>query len=158
MNTEVSSRRDFADARALAAHLVACGGDFLEKLQARVDLDDYAGKLCARALRFEAYASGVLIGLVAVYANDDLRQNAFISNVSVLPEWRGRGIASGLLRDCIDCLRRAGFARVELEVDEVNNGARRFYANLGFAAADIAPAGRHLQLDLIQGDSFEHRA
>lgn len=154
----VSGRRDLADANALVAHFLACGGDFLAKLQARVDLEDYANKLCAHAQRFEAYAAGVLIGLVAVYANDQLRQIAFISNVSVLPAWRGRGIASDLLLDCIASLQRAGFVAIDLEVEEDNIGARRFYAGLGFTATTTAPAGRRLRLDLMKGGSFEHRA
>lgn len=150
MSPGVSARRDLANANTLVAHFLACGGDFLEKLQARVDLDDYAHKLCAHALRFEAYAADVLIGLVAVYANDELRQCAFISNVSVLPAWRGRGVASGLLRDCIASLQRTGFVGIELEVEEDNVAARRFYAGLGFTATTTAPAGRRLRLDLTK--------
>jgi ribosomal protein S18 acetylase RimI-like enzyme len=92
----------------------------------------YAGKLTANARRFEAWDRGELVGLVAAYCNAGDRQRAFVTNVSVLPQAQGKGIASQLVRRCISATRRAGFGRLELEVDTANARAVALYARHGF--------------------------
>jgi GNAT superfamily N-acetyltransferase/SAM-dependent methyltransferase len=128
--------RNRASAAQTAAHLRACDESFVPPLNARVNIDDYARKLGDHAQRFEAWADGELIGLVAAYCNAPDRQRAFITSVSVLPSWQGRGVASQLLAQCLEYLRHLGFARVELETDDHNSAAHRLYARHGFSPAD----------------------
>jgi ribosomal protein S18 acetylase RimI-like enzyme len=56
-----------------------------------------------------------------------------IQNVGITPPHRGRGLGSCLLLAALAGFRRAGLARVYLEVTADNEGAIRLYRRLGFA-------------------------
>jgi ribosomal protein S18 acetylase RimI-like enzyme len=143
-------RHDTATTDDVHAHLTRCDADFTPPLSARLDLGEYAAKLAERAARFEAWDGGRLVGLVAAYVTPGAPE-AFISNVSVVSELRGRGIASALVADCIDRARGSGAATLELEVATADRAAGRFYEKLGFTDRDAEPADRPtttLTLDL----------
>ena len=143
-------RRDTATTDDVRAHLTRCDADFTPPLSARLDLSDYAAKLAERAARFEAWDGGRLVGLVAAYVTPGAPE-AFISNVSVDSELRGRGVAAALVADCIDRARGAGAATLTLEVATADRAAGRFYEKLGFTDRDREGADRPtttLTLDL----------
>lgn len=137
--------RNRATAQQLAAHLQACDADFLPPLGTRVDIAAYAAKIATHAERHEAWADGELAGLVAVYCNDPAGRTAFITSVSVLPRWRGRGIGARLLEGCLQDLAGRGFARAELEV-QAGSPAAALYGRLGFAS--VGPQGPMLEMIL----------
>jgi ribosomal protein S18 acetylase RimI-like enzyme len=128
-------RRDTASADDVAAHLRRCDADFTPPLSARLELRDYAAKLAERAARFEAWDGEQLVGLVAAYVTPGAPE-AFISNVSVVSELRGRGVGAALVADCIDRARGSGAATVKLEVATADRAAGRFYEKLGFTDRD----------------------
>jgi ribosomal protein S18 acetylase RimI-like enzyme len=117
---------------AIASHLLDCDADFIPPLSERVEIDSYASKIAGNAMRFEAWADGMLVGLVAAYCNDCERRVAHITNVSVLRRWQGERIASRLLEQCIGHVKEHGFEHVELEVDVENAGAITLYEKNGF--------------------------
>ncbi len=117
---------------SIAAHLRLCNADFVPRLSDRVDVDAYSAKLIENAARFEAFAGTELVGLVAAYCNDSSRQVAHVSNVSVLRQWQGRGVAHELLQLCVRHASNLGFARMELQVGIDNTDAIRLYARAGF--------------------------
>ncbi len=57
-----------------------------------------------------------------------------IHDIAVLPEFRGRGLGSALLRGVADRARELGCCKVTLEVHESNDGARRLYEREGFVS------------------------
>lgn len=124
--------RNRADTACVDAHLRACEGAFVPPLSTRVELAAYAAKIIEFAERLEAWSDGQLAGLVAVYANDPEHRAAFVTSVSVLPTWQGRGLASTLLVACIERVLELGFRRIELEVDVRNMAAKRLYEKHGF--------------------------
>jgi ribosomal protein S18 acetylase RimI-like enzyme len=126
-----------ADRQQIVEHLRCCDSAFVPRLSDRVEIIDYAQKLCANAQRFEAWTSGRLIGLVAAYCNDMARRSAYITNVSVLEEWRGFGVASKLTEQCVSHVDGLGFERLVLEVDSGNGDAIRLYENHGFLFDDV---------------------
>ncbi len=73
----------------------------------------------------------------------------YIDSLCVAEAFRGRGIASALLRAAIDRARREGFPAVGLLVDTANARAERLYTRLGFVYQNDATWGghamRHLQ-------------
>ena len=147
-------RRNESTAKQIAAHLFACDVDFVPPLGGRVDIEAYAGKLAARADRFEAWAGGEMIGLVAAYCNDDRRAAAFITSVSVLSCWHGRGIASQLISLCIEYVQGLGYERLKLEVDSCNAAALGLYKRQGFSVE--CTNGRELSMFLeVQGNAYE---
>lgn len=129
-------RLNTATSTVIAAHLTTCDQGFVPPLSTRVVIGIYADKIARAACRFEAWSDGQLIGLVAAYL-DDQRSDpvAFVTTVSVVEEWQGKGIASTLLGQCTDLARRMGYARVTLEVDGRNTSAIRLYARKGFTVA-----------------------
>jgi ribosomal protein S18 acetylase RimI-like enzyme len=126
----------FAAAKAsraeIADHLRRCDSRFAPPLSSRVDIDEYAGKLHERSATLEAWDATRLVGLVAVYLNDPLGADGFVSNVSVEAELRGQGVARELMTACIDAARQRGFARLRLEVQADNESAIALYEGLGF--------------------------
>ena len=75
-------------------------------------------------------AAGVVGFVVVRTAADEME----ILNLAVAPEARRQGVASALLDAAFEHSRRAGSARVFLEVRESNAAARRFYERRGFHA------------------------
>lgn len=55
-----------------------------------------------------------------------------VQNVGIVPEHRGRGLGTHLLRRSLEGFRGAGYGRVNLEVTARNIGAQRLYRRLGF--------------------------
>jgi ribosomal protein S18 acetylase RimI-like enzyme len=134
---DVVYKLDSARDNELTAHLWDCDSAFIPQLSKRVDIGEYASKIARSATRFEAWSGDSLVGLVAVYCNDSTLKYAFISSVSVLPGWRGRGIAIYLLRWAIEHVRERGFERVRLEVAPENARARHLYERLRFSDAAL---------------------
>lgn len=134
----------------VAAHLAHCDAHFVPPLSGRVDIGAYAAKIAGHAERFEAWAGGALVGMVAAYCNDQSRPAGFITSVSVAPERCGEGIATRLLEDCIEHARRAGFTLIRLSVDGGNAGAIRLYERCGFSAEPAQGADIHMTLDLSE--------
>jgi len=66
-----------------------------------------------------------------------------IVDVALLPEFRGRGIGTRLLRGLLDEAARAGL-RLSIHVEK-HNPALRLYARLGFAA--VADRGVYLLME-----------
>jgi GNAT superfamily N-acetyltransferase len=56
----------------------------------------------------------------------------FIGNLAVHPDWRGRGIATALMRAALEAISERGGLWVALEVRADNEIARRLYDGLGF--------------------------
>ena len=125
-----------ANKESIRAHLTHCDASFQPPLTSRVKLEDYARKVAERAECFEAWAEDELVGLVAVYCNAADRGSAFITSVSVLPEWHGRQIAKELMASCLAHVRNLGFERIELEVDGSNAAAIILYKKSGFDIVD----------------------
>ena len=132
MSTAVEYLMNKASELEIAEHLRACDANFVPPLSGRVKISDYAKKIAGKATRFEAWAGGLLVGMVAAYCNDEKRRVAHITSVSVLNEWTGSGVAAQLMERCIMHLKEIKFDRAELEVHGRNESAIRLYERSGF--------------------------
>lgn len=121
-----------ASEREVSTHLFRCDDAFIPSLSSRVDIADYARKIVDNAQTFEAWVNDELVGLVAVYCNASDRHTAFITSVSVLYGWQGKGIAGQLMAQCFDHLQALDLACSELEVGTDNEAALYLYKKLGF--------------------------
>lgn len=72
-------------------------------------------------------------------ATSDGAKRAWIYDVCVAPEWRGRGLGEALVRLLVDHPRVRDVRWVWLSTRD----AHAFYARLGFVAADALPPGRY---------------
>lgn len=122
-----------ASAEQIASHLLCCDSDFLPLLSDRVVINDYAEKLEKYATRFEAWSGSLLIGLVAIYCNDEKKFLAHITNVSLLSTWRRCGIAQNLIGQCIQHAKIKNMRNINLSVGVSNYSAIDLYLKNGFS-------------------------
>lgn len=93
--------------------------------------------LWANGTTISAFIHDKLIGSVMVYwdenrnLNSDIK-NAFSEQIFVIPKFRGRGIASYLIRQALIYLMEKGMDEVHLEVKANNSNALKIYNNLGY--------------------------
>jgi ribosomal protein S18 acetylase RimI-like enzyme len=146
MNDSVELRYNVATATEIADHLASNDAAFIPRLSERVTISEYAQKIVDRAERFEAWAHGSLIGLVAAYFNETAARNAFITSVSVMPAYRHQGLATRLLVACVESARRRHLDEVSLEVDRENLPAVDLYRTQGFTVASVS--GRTIRMNL----------
>jgi ribosomal protein S18 acetylase RimI-like enzyme len=72
------------------------------------------------------------VGFVATYCNDR-EHGAYISSVSVLPAFRGQGLADDLVQQAVARARDRGLPRVSLHLHPDNRAAMALYIRQGFA-------------------------
>ncbi len=61
---------------------------------------------------------------------------ALLDEMYVAPDQRGAGLGSEILRHTVEICRELGVAEIEINVDEGDDGAQRFYERHGFANGD----------------------
>lgn len=128
---DVTFRRGTAAAADIETHLRICSADFWPPLDSRVDIRAYSAKLHSAATTYEAWHERDLVGLIAIYRNDDSGV-AFVSSVSTTSTFRRSGLARELLSEALVHLDRDGYGPVELEVDSRSTAARNLYRSLDF--------------------------
>lgn len=75
------------------------------------------------------------VGLAAVSYTRTLEhggKSAWLDELYVLPEKRGRGIGTALVEEVIARCRASGCAAIDLEVDQEHQDAERLYSRHGF--------------------------
>jgi ribosomal protein S18 acetylase RimI-like enzyme len=77
----------------------------------------------------------------------------YICGVALLPEFRGRGIGTGLMQMARQQARRHGFRQLSLVVFEQNAAAVRLYRRLGYETIKRAPIIPH-QLIRASGNAM----
>jgi ribosomal protein S18 acetylase RimI-like enzyme len=144
----VQWRVNEASSEQIAEHLRQCDAHFVPRLSSRVEVNKYAEKIANSAERFEAWIEGRLIGLVAVYCNEHKKNIAYITNVSVLREWGGKGVAAYLTERCIEHTRKMGMRRISLDVGSNNTRAVKLYEKSGFIASKMIGSCITMHLDM----------
>ena len=76
------------------------------------------------------------MGLIAVYFNE-FDSSAFITNVSVLKNFMGLGVASKLLEQCIEYAARKSFEEIKLEVNAESIYAIKLYGKFDFTVDSV---------------------
>ena len=135
--------------------LEECDTNFIPPLSSRVDLLAYARKIFENAISFEAWDANVLVGMVNTYLSDASTRTGFITNVSVLREHRGKGIAFILLQMCLDHPRRIGFSRVRLETSLQNAPAIRLYSRAGFRTVEVSGGNLLMECEITGKETEE---
>lgn len=148
MNGALDYRSDSAGVEALEALLRECDGAFVPPLSTRVGIGAYARKLAAHAHRIEAWDGARLVGLLALYCNDQATRKAFLTSVSVAPSHARRGIGGALLLRALTAARAAGMDVLALETGAGNAAALALYRRHGFTHHETAGDTLRLQLKL----------
>lgn len=129
---QIEYRLNTASEESIYDHLVRCASIFKPRLDSYVNIKEYALKIYSIAERIEAWVQGNLVGLLAVYLNNEVSKEGFITNVSVEKDYHGRSIGSELLRRSLALAAGKGFISVKLEVFSTNKAALRMYEKFGF--------------------------
>ena len=79
---------------------------------------------------FLASVDGKYAGFIISYERDG---NGHISVLTVLPEFRGRGIAKSLIGRAADYLFGKGYTKISIRVEEENETALGLYRDTGFS-------------------------
>lgn len=157
MSAAVEYLSNNATAEQIAEHLSRCDTNFVPCLSSRVDINDYAQKIASRAMRFEAWSGGMLVGLVAAYCNDKEKRIAYIASVSVLSEWTGKGIAARLMKQCTERAKAFDMRQISLEVARSNTPAIKLYEKSGFVADKANTPFVGMILNLKNGEEHEQQ-
>ncbi|MBN1656942.1 MAG: GNAT family N-acetyltransferase [Anaerolineae bacterium] len=97
-----------------------------------------------------AREGGKAVGLAAVSLAWTLEhggKSAWLDELYVLPERRGRGIGTALLHEAVRHAAASGCAAVDLEVDRGHTRAEALYARAGFHPLPRSRWVRHLDED-----------
>ena len=129
---------------SVAEHLRVCAKLFIPPLGERVLIENYSRKIVENAERVELWFGDRLIGLVCVYCNKPETKTAFVTSVSVVPNWHKRGVGTLLIERTLIYVRSLGFDQIELEVDCMNNAAVALYKKDGFVP--LRTLGRTLSM------------
>jgi ribosomal protein S18 acetylase RimI-like enzyme len=116
----------------IETHLRDCDERFRPKLSARINIQQYSAKIANKADRVELRLSQKMVGLVAVYLNNNDSKTGFISSVSICSEYEGLGLAAKLLNSSIQHANEKHFKTLVLDVSETNKRAISFYLKYGF--------------------------
>jgi ribosomal protein S18 acetylase RimI-like enzyme len=153
--SSIHYREQSASREDIQTHLAACDGQFFPKLSSRVDLRDYSSKLFEQACTFEAWHERSLAGLVAAYFQDSVGHSGFISNVSVLRDFSGEGLASDLMDRCTEKARKLGLRELRLEVAPTNSPAIHLYRKFKFVECGRTSTNLTMQLTLAGTEDHE---
>ncbi len=121
-----------ADAASVLVHLNKCKDNFMPALDKIVDIREYSKKIVENSITFEAWVNNNLAGLIAAYFNDKKNQSGFITNISIVNEYTGKGLALELLKNCIAYGKQKKFKEIHLEVFHENKHAIRLYQKNDF--------------------------
>ena len=121
-----------AQVEDIYSHLKECNNNFIPPLDEKVNIMNYSKKIYEKAITFEAWNEKILIGLIATYLNDAENKMAFITNVSTIKAYMGKGIANELMKMCISYSESHNFNEIILEVSSKNTDALNLYKKYGF--------------------------
>ncbi len=106
--------------------------DFIPPLSARVDICDYGAKIKSKAVCFEAWDDNRLIGLVACYYNNTETYEGYLTHISLLQTYCGKGIAKQLMANCMNYGIANSFKSIRLEASKKNKKSLMFWRCLRF--------------------------
>lgn len=158
MNLPIIYLTNQATAEQISEHLSRCDSQFVPVLSGRVEIVEYAKKIANSAFRWEAWSGDVLVGLVAVYGNDLERRTAYVTSVSVLERWTGKGIATTLMRSAVAYSKLQGHRRISLEVAHAHRSAIQLYEKCGFSIGERCGAFVGMSLNVEIAEKGEHHA
>lgn len=95
--------------------------------------EKWAGYLTGRKKLWCAFEDGAFLGFVAGAEDAELPGVWYLDSLHVVPEARGKGVGTALLRTCGAYAKEAGYRAMSICIVRGNERARRLYEKLGAA-------------------------
>ena len=118
---------------------------FVPSFSSNVNLEDYSKKIFEKALSFEAWEDGCLVGLLVVYQNDETK-TFYIPYFCVRKKGVGHLLFNFFNTECKE------YDVVELEVRKTNIYAISFYEKLGFYQISESKDKLYLRLNNMNNE------
>ncbi|KQR48644.1 GCN5 family acetyltransferase [Microbacterium sp. Leaf161] len=137
--TTVTRRATSHDANRLAAMLHAFNTEFDTETPGVEVLAERLRTLLAGDSTFAVLADDPAAGVALVTLRPNVWSDgpvALLDEMYVEPEQRGTGIGSAILQHMVEICRELDVAAIEINVDESDAGAMRFYERHGFSGVD----------------------
>lgn len=106
--------------------------NFNPQLSLFLDIDSYVDKLLLNAYVEILTIGNEFVGFYAIYVNDGMKENAYLTFIAISDEYKGCGYGQFLLDRCITISKNKGFRNIKLEVYPDNEKAIRLYKKNGF--------------------------
>lgn len=129
-------------------NIIVSQEDVVEQLVIKHDVDEYVLKLYENATIIPYYSGSFLKGFIAYYANDILKENAFLTIIIIDKNSRKEGLGNLLLECSICDLKNKGFKNYKLEVLKNNLKALDLYEKYGFEVVNDMGKSYLMNLDL----------
>jgi GNAT superfamily N-acetyltransferase len=107
------------------------GGTFEERMTAYFEGQHHPQHALVPRIIYAAFETDALIGYIAGHLTQRFDCDGELQWIYVTPEWRRKGVASGLLRHLASWFKQQRASRVCVNVAVSNLGAHRFYARNG---------------------------
>jgi len=101
--------------------------DYFERLSDRIDIDDYSQKIYQNATHFTLYDGDTLIGFSPCYFNDDAKEKAYISSLTITDGYRRSKLGSTLLSQIKTYAVDQGVKQLIVSVHSNNKNSINFY-------------------------------
>ncbi len=111
---------------------------FTPPLIQQSEINNYIEKLSKFAYFAEYIEEDNILGVVAYYLNDELKQ-LYVTMIAVVPHYHGRGIGHLLIQEVIQIAISRSFCSIGLEVNKLNLKALSFYFKHGFVIIEDRP-------------------
>ena len=105
---------------------------FPTPLSQKQQLSTFAVKLYEKATLCTEVVNNKIIAMVAGYTEEVIDNKAYISIVATLPEAKGNGLASKLVKEFISICKKKNLDAVHLYAVPTNRAAMHVYYKLGF--------------------------
>jgi ribosomal protein S18 acetylase RimI-like enzyme len=132
----------------ISRYLLENDNTFVPPLSTRLQIDNYAIKLAKYAVHFCVFINKRLVGYSGCYFNDPDKNDAFISTLSVIQEFRGKGLSKKLLLAIIQYGIKKEYNKIRLQVNVSNKPALNLYSENGFLEVGRSKSQFEMVLDL----------
>ena len=144
----VAVRRATADDAAELAHLLTAFNAEYDAAVAPLSVLEERYRTMLEGSDFLALLAGApAVGFATVSLRPSIYHEGrvgLLEDLYVAPERRNEGIGAALVGELVAIAERAGWGQLEIQVDEPDVDAMRFYARHGFISRDDATGDRAL--------------
>lgn len=104
--------------------------DFPTPLSEKVNILEYAIKLMNKAVVSALFENNKIIGMAAIYCNDNENGFAYIPIVAIHKKMRGRKLSKSLIQSLISIAKERGAKKIGIHTE--NPVAQKLYESTGF--------------------------